>query len=216
MIIVQGVQTQYDILWSPRWWTKIDLQVLKKVAVHSGGLDIWVLSIYFQKSNIGWPPQPPTEKGAKFQPDILWFYQQFFFLKHQNKLIFVIKLLNPRTWLTLKNSLVIFLASDTYAASLTLAASETSMASMTSKALFPQKTSWFWWFHPHWHQNDQYWSLFGDWIIKNPNFYWYLAIFLSEAVEASQCYFFRNKLIKLKCPNLLNVLLFFFKLWDQF
>ena len=121
-------------------------------------------------------------------------------------MIFVIKLLNPRTWLTLKNSLVIFLASDTYAASLTSAASETSMASMTSKALFPQKTSWFWWFHPHWHQNDQYGSLFGDWIIKNPNFYWYLAIFLSEAAVASQCYFFRNKLIKLKCPNLLNVL----------
>jgi hypothetical protein len=59
--------------------------------------------------------------------------------KHQNKGIFVIKLLNSRTWLTLKNSLVIFLASDKYAASLTLAALETSMASMTSKAPFPQK-----------------------------------------------------------------------------
>jgi hypothetical protein len=61
------------------------------------------------------------------------------FFEHQNKVILVIKLLNPRTWFTLKNSLVIFLASDTYAASLTSAASETSMASMTSKAPFPQK-----------------------------------------------------------------------------
>ena len=38
-------------------------------------------------------------------------------------MIFVIELLNPRAWLTLKDSLVIFLAS------------ETSMTSMTTKAL---------------------------------------------------------------------------------
>ena len=63
------------------------------------------------------------------------------YFKHQNKVIFHIELLNPRTWLTLKNSLVIFLALETYAASLTSAASETLMAWMTSKALFPQKTS---------------------------------------------------------------------------
>ena len=54
-------------------------------------------------------------------------------------MIFVIKLLNSRTWLTHKNSVVIFLASDTYAASLTSAASETSMASTTLKILFHQK-----------------------------------------------------------------------------
>jgi hypothetical protein len=39
---------------------------------------------------------------------------------------------------------------------------------------------------------------------------WILASFLSEAVEASQCYFCENRLIKLKCPNLLNMLLTFF------
>ena len=50
---IQGVKTQYDILWSPNWWTKINLHVLKKVAAHSGGLGVGVLSIYFQKSNIG-------------------------------------------------------------------------------------------------------------------------------------------------------------------
>ena len=33
--------------------------------------------------------------------------------------------------------------------------------------------------------------------------------------KASQCYFFENGLIKLKCPNLLNVLLPFFKLGSQ-
>ena len=33
-------------------------------------------------------------------------------------------------------------------------------------------------------------------LIKNPNFYWYLAIFLSEADEARQCYFFLKKIDK--------------------
>jgi hypothetical protein len=61
------------------------------------------------------------------------------FLKHQNKDIFVIELINSRIWLTLNNSVVIFLASDTYAASLTSAASEISMASMTFKTLFSLK-----------------------------------------------------------------------------
>ena len=64
--LVQGVPTRYDILWSPRWATKVDFQVQKKVAAHSGHGDIWVLSIYFQKSNIGWPQQPPTEKVTIF------------------------------------------------------------------------------------------------------------------------------------------------------
>ena len=95
---IQGVSTRYVTLWSPRWPTKIDLQVLKKVAAHSGGLDILV-----------------------------------------NKVIFVIKLINSRTWLTHKNSVVIFRASVTYAASLTSAALETSMASTTLKILFHQK-----------------------------------------------------------------------------
>jgi hypothetical protein len=62
-----------------------------------------------------------------------------FYFKHQNKVIFVIKLSNSRTWLTPKNSVAIFLASDTYAASLTYAASETSMASPTLKINFHQK-----------------------------------------------------------------------------
>ena len=58
---IQGVSTRYDILWCPRWPTKNDFQVQKKVAAHSGDGDIWVLSTFFQKSNIGWPQQPPTE-----------------------------------------------------------------------------------------------------------------------------------------------------------
>ena len=34
--------------------------------VASGGLDICVLSTSFQKNDIGWPQQPPTEKVLRF------------------------------------------------------------------------------------------------------------------------------------------------------
>ena len=115
---VQGVSTRYVTLWSHRWPTKIDLQVLKKVAAHSGDLDIWVLSIKILRSNIGQPRQPLKEK-----------------LSNIGK------------------------------------------------------------------------------IIKYQVEFW--QPFLSEAVEASQWYFFKNRLIKLKCPHLLNVLLPFLKLGSQ-
>ena len=36
------------------------------------------------------------------------------------------------------------------------------------------------------------------------HFHWYMIPFLSEAVETSRCYFFKNRLKKLKCPNLLK------------
>ena len=36
----------------------------------------------------------------------------------------------------------------------------------------------------NWQQNDLSWSLYVEWIIKNPVFYWYLELFLLEAVEA--------------------------------
>ena len=35
-----------------------------------------------------------------------------------------------------------------------------------------------------WQQNDLSWSLNVEWIIKNPLFYGFLALFLLEAVEA--------------------------------
>ena len=36
-------------------------------------MDVLVLTTSFHKSNIGWPQQPPIEKGAKIQHDISWF-----------------------------------------------------------------------------------------------------------------------------------------------
>ena len=35
-----------------------------------------------------------------------------------------------------------------------------------------------------WQQNDLSWSLNVEWIIKNPQFHGFLALFLLEAVEA--------------------------------
>jgi hypothetical protein len=56
------------------------------LAAHSGGLDILVLSIYFQKSKIGWLQQPPTERMPKFN------LLNYFFFKHQDKIIFDLSL----------------------------------------------------------------------------------------------------------------------------
>ena len=69
----------------------------------------------------------------------------------------------------MKSSVVIFWALETSAVSWTSAASATSLASTASTALFPHKTSWFWWFDHQWYQNDQYRSFFVEWIIKNQN-----------------------------------------------
>ena len=98
-----------------------------------------------------------------------------------------------------------FQALETYAASLTSTAFATSLASTASTALFPQKTSWSWWFDNKWHRNNQYQSFFVEWIIKNQNFLWYMVPFLLEAVEANLCYFFENWLMKLKFFNLRNI-----------
>ena len=52
----------------------------------SGGLEFCVSSVSFQKSNIGWPQQPPIEKLLKF---IMIFHdstKKLSFSKHQNKL----------------------------------------------------------------------------------------------------------------------------------
>ena len=114
--------------------------------------------------------------------------------------------MNTRSRMTLKSSVVFLWALKTSAVSLTSAASATSLASTASTALFPQKTSWSWWFDHQWHQKDQYQTFCVEWIIKNRKFYWCMVSFLLEAVEASLCHFFENWLMKLKFPNLLNPL----------
>ena len=100
--------------------------------VASGGLDIWVSSTCFQKSNFGWPQQPPTEKVLKFNMTFHDSTQKKPFSKHQNKAEF--KNLNDSEVPSSD-----FTGLRTSAASMTSTASSTSMASMTSTASFHQK-----------------------------------------------------------------------------
>ena len=70
-----------------------------------------------------------NRKGAKIQHEFSWFCQKKMFSKHQNIIILFIRLLNSRSRMTLKFSVVVFQDLETSAASLTSAASATSLAS---------------------------------------------------------------------------------------
>ena len=61
--------------------------------VASGGLGIWVSSTSFQKSNIGWPQQPPTEKlpiSVK-----IWIFDNTFYKKGLVLVILVPGMIQP-------------------------------------------------------------------------------------------------------------------------
>ena len=49
-----------------------------------GGWEFYVSSTCFQKSNIGWPHQPPTEKLLKYSLIFHDSIEKLFFSKHQN------------------------------------------------------------------------------------------------------------------------------------
>ena len=128
----------------------------------SGGLDIWVSSTNFQKSNTGWPQQPPTEEVLNFnlishEPTKNMFFQ-------------IIKTkLNSRTWMT------DVLSSD-------FPGLRTSAASPTSTALFHQWTSWSWYvvgssLAPKWPILVPFWGMDN----QKSNSSLILAPFLSEA-----------------------------------
>ena len=146
----------------------------------STGLDIWVSSTCFQKSNINWPQQPLPEKVLKFN---MTFHDST-----KKKFLQNIKIkLNSRIWMTLKSSVVIIQSLS--AASITSTASTTSLTSMTSTASFHEKFYWSWWLDHHpWQPNDQYRPLFVEWIINIPFLHWYMISFLLKAVEASVAY----------------------------
>jgi hypothetical protein len=55
-----------------------------------------------------------------------------------------------------------------------------------------------------WQQNVLSWSLNVEWIIKNPVFYGFLALFLLEAVEAMDVTFNQIQGLQVKTPHLMN------------
>jgi hypothetical protein len=97
--------------------------------VASGVLEIRVSSTSFQKNDIGWPQQPPTEKVLKFNTIFHDSTQKIFFSKHKNKAEF--KCLDDSEVLSSD-----FPGLKTSAASMNSVASTASMASMTSTASF--------------------------------------------------------------------------------
>ena len=117
--------------------------------------------------------------------------------------------MKSRSRMTQKSSVVIFRALKTSAASLTSAASATSLASTASTALFPQKIP-----DPEGLiSNDMKMTNTGPFLWNEsskiqifPNIYFLFCQRLLS-VEARICYFFENWLMKLKFPNLRNILI---------
>ena len=95
-------------------------------------MDICVSSTSFQKNDIGWPQQPPTEKVLKFNKIFHESTQKNFLSKHKNKAEF--KCLDDSEVLSSD-----FPGLKTSAASMTSVTSTASVASMTSTASFHQK-----------------------------------------------------------------------------
>ena len=101
------------------------------MALRNRRIDNRVALTCFQKSSIGWPQQPPTEKELKFNMIFQNCTQKTIYLKHKNKAEF--KCLDDSEVLSSD-----FPGLKTSAASMTSVASTASMASMTSTALFDQ------------------------------------------------------------------------------
>ena len=111
--------------------------------------------------------------------------------------------LNSGTWMIFQSSVVIFQALEPLQPQWHLQPQQPQWPQWPRQPHFVKKITYpDDWIIPSSQTKKQ--ALFVEWIIKNPSFY--LIPFLSEAVGASPCYFFRNLLIKLKCPNLLKPL----------
>ena len=68
--LIQGVRGQSGVFnWALRE-RNIQVRLYLKVVLKSLDVDILIIRTNFQKSNIGWPQQPPTEKVHKSKDDI--------------------------------------------------------------------------------------------------------------------------------------------------
>ena len=153
--------------------------------VGSPGLKFWVSLTSFQKSNIGWPQQPPTEKVLNFNMIFHDSVNFFSSSKHESEAHF--KNLNDSEVLSSD-----FPCLKTSAASITSTASTTSVASMTSTATFHQKFYLSWWLDHSYTPNDQYQSPFEEWIIKNSIFHWYLIPFCRRLLRPAYATFLKT------------------------
>ena len=81
----------------------IEVRLYLKVVLIFWDVDVLINRTNFQKSNLGWPLQPPTGKVQKLKNDISWFHWKNGFQNIKIKL-------NLRTWMTLECLAVIFQA----------------------------------------------------------------------------------------------------------
>ena len=163
----------------------------------SGVVGIWVSSTSFQKINIGWPQQPLTEIvliSVKF-----WIFDDSFLKKGPVLVILVPGMIQP---------------------------SQSVMFQMKWGCKGHWGHGGCWGCGGHWGcRGSKVWKIStedfshpGSWIqlyfdvlekkilVESWNIMMNFSTFLLEAVEASQCYFFVNWFMKLKCPNLLKSL----------
>ena len=125
LVQVQGVSKWNGRNWMPLRDRRINIFLKFGCLVASGGVDIWVSSICFQKSNIDRPQQPLAEKVLKFN--------MIFYDSTQKKTF-------PQNKKIKLNSNVL---------SSVFSGLKTSAASMTPTTSFHQKIYWSWWFdHP--------------------------------------------------------------------
>ena len=72
--LLQGLSFLIEMFWRSRRPPKNNFFIMMKASVHSRDAVIWVSSTSFQKSNIAWPQQPPTEKVPNISEKLyLWW-----------------------------------------------------------------------------------------------------------------------------------------------
>ena len=71
---IQGVSNWSVFFNLPLRERNIQVRLYLKVVLKSWDVDILIIRTNFQKSNIGWPQQPPTEKVQKLKKYISWFH----------------------------------------------------------------------------------------------------------------------------------------------
>ena len=68
--LIQGVRGQSGLFNLTLRERNIQVRLYLKVVLKCRLVDILIIRTNFQKSNLGWPQQPPTEKVQKVKSDI--------------------------------------------------------------------------------------------------------------------------------------------------
>ena len=114
-------------------------------SINAWGYDILIFATSFQKSNIGWPQQPQTEKVLKSNLILHDSTKDFFSKNIEIKL-------SSRTWMSLKSSVVIFQALEPL---------------QPQWPQQPQQPQW-----PQWPHESDGWIIIGTQMTSTGSFLW--------------------------------------------